>query len=459
MNINKNNKIGIWGYGVVGKSALKHLVKLGCQQIEIFDNRELTELEKQELEKIHPNTKINKDLENFLETNQHIIASPGIDISEYINKYPTKFISEVDQFFAHWKKQIIAVTGSVGKTSTVTLLEQILNKQNIKTIAGGNLGTPLFEILEHQETHACVLIELSSFQLQDTKHCIPDIAIWTNFYPNHIDRHKTIESYFEAKLQIIKNQKPEQKSIVPFCLKDKITKTPELENRSFIYFQAKPLTTQEIQTIKIHETIYFIKNENIIKHDKKGQKLITTLPCLPNISYTENWLIILAVCDLLNINIDNIPDSLSIPEDRLELVKEINNILFYNDSKSTVTQSTIKAVEQISKLNKPIHLFLGGLSKGASRSEIFEKLSNIKHIYCFGLEAESLYKNSQAAINKFRATQHTTLSQAFNLCIKQAAPYEIILFSPSGSSFDQFKDYHDRGNYFKKLVSKYSDTL
>ena len=182
-----NAKIGIWGYGLVGQSAARFLSSMGAF-IYIFDDT----VKQSDFPPL-------SSRQELLETTDMILPSPGIDVRPYHALYSGIWLSELDIFHAYFRKKIIAITGSVGKTSVTHGLNFVLQKAGMRTIAAGNIGLPCLSLISHQNEYDAVVLEVSSFQLE---HCIqfaPDVAIWTNFYPNHLDRHGTMENYFLAK--------------------------------------------------------------------------------------------------------------------------------------------------------------------------------------------------------------------------------------------------------------------
>lgn len=443
-----NKKIGVWGFGIVGKSVINYLAPRGYQ-IQVTDKREATEQEQLLLQQYNIPFVPYKDLDLFLDQNDTIIASPGIDLRNYA-KYESKFVSELDLFYQAWKKPIIAVTGTVGKTSIVHLLSIILKHAGKKIITGGNIGTGMLDLVKDQDTNEASLLELSSFQLDQTKIFAADLAVLTNFYPNHLDRHGSLENYFDAKCKILTRQTGSQHALVPWELRDKIA-----PRQNISFFSQQPIEQSEIVP---GITVFAINNNTVQKYTATQLSTIIDLKSVANISYLQNWLILIAVCDILNVN-TNILRSLpplDLPPDRLEYIASINGTLFYNDSKSTLPESTLAAINQFNQ--HPIHLFLGGISKGIDRTELIKNLSGkVRTVFCFGAEADTLYKKCLDA--GIKSYNHKTLEESFMTCISVIKNGELVLFSPAGASFDLFKNYHERGEYFKSLVSKFQQKI
>lgn len=453
----KNNKIGIWGFGVVGKSLVKYLSKLSYQ-IEVLDKKDLESQDSNYLKNL--NIKFSKqvdqkDIIKFLENNDYIIPSPGIDLRPY-QDFNSKFLTELDIFYEFWNKKIISVTGTLGKTSVVHLLNKILQNYNIPVATGGNIGLAMLDLLEEKDQSEYALLELSSFQLEHIKKFKSDIAIWTNFYPNHLDRHGTLDEYFNAKLNIILNQENNQKALIPLELQDAILGNQKLQERSLCFFSQENI--KDFNLIRNQDIVYFFDTkENIIKkYFNKNLVNLISINNLPQISYKSNWVILVSICDMLELNLDLLKNlsNLDLPAHRLDLIDTINGTEFYNDSKSTIPQATLAAVEQLN--NKNIILFVGGISKGVDRSAFLKNLENkVKTVIFFGSEAQELFeksKNLNIIANKFE-----NLNQAFDYTTKIMSPGDKILFSPAGASFDLFKNYQERGEKFIELVKNFKE--
>ena len=212
-----SKKIGVWGFGIVGKSVVNYLHSKGCK-LEILERRDLTDAEQEFLKSrniIFFNQ--NSELEKFLERNDIIIPSPGIDLSNFL-QYKDKFLSELDIFALNFNKPVIAITGTLGKTSTTHLLTKLFSMQGINAVAAGNIGLGMCDLLYKQDDIDLVILEVSSFQLERSNLLKPIISIWTNFYPNHLDWHKNIKSYFEAKFKIMLKQDFSNNALLPFNL-------------------------------------------------------------------------------------------------------------------------------------------------------------------------------------------------------------------------------------------------
>jgi UDP-N-acetylmuramoylalanine--D-glutamate ligase len=410
-------KVGILGLGSVGKSVLSFISQFDCQ-LSVIDQKPLDGYQTALLNGHHAQTVDYQFLPEFLEMNDIIIASPGVDIKQF-ELFQKKFISEIDLFAQLLKKPTIAVTGSVGKTSVVHILTHLLNKLGKKALACGNIGLPLLDAVSQQDKYDILVLELSSFQLQYNHLFAADLALITNFYPNHLDHHEDITEYLEAKGQLLIHQNFNQQAIIPFNFMDEFWSFVKKQNINWIAPDVNKDITQELSDITCH----------------------------------ENWQLIIAALEHLQLPTDNLEElcaDLQLPEHRVEFIATKNGLTFYNDSKATLPKATLSAVEKL-RNKQPLILFLGGLSKGIDRSILIHQLKNkITEIICFGAEAKQLHNWCIAA--KIESSNHPTLEAAFEHCKKTAPTGSTILFSPAGASFDLFKNYEERGAKFKELV-------
>jgi len=441
---------GIWGLGISGSSILRYLHQQGYK-LAVIDRQtpsaeELSFFNSQGIV-FFPH----EQLPLFLDTCTYIIPSPGIDLRPY-KAYSHKWISELDIFSRAWHKKIIAITGTIGKTSIVHLMNTILTHAQLNVATGGNIGTGMLDLLSRETGTDYALLELSSFQLDISREFSPDLAIITNIFPNHIDRHGSEEEYLNAKLRMCVNQKKEQKTLVPWRLRANLP-----QHLSCHFFSSHPLTPHELEELTHYpDSLLYYKNGLALRKIEKGinTPLINTSD-LPALSYPENWLVIVAALDLLTIRPEVIQKiqsgdaPLTLPAHRLAPLATIKGVTFYNDSKSTIMHATLAAVDSLA--DAPLHLFLGGISKGVNRLPFLPKLINkVKTIHCFGAEAEELSRESTQL--GLCACAHKTLEEAFEHCLTQVHEGDRVLFSPAGASFDLFKDYQERGNRFIELV-------
>lgn len=489
-------KIGIWGLGIVGKSAIAYFYTKGYQ-LEVFDQRILTPEEQAFLVKHAVAWCGNDQIVAFLERNEMILPSCGIDLRPY-QKFAHKWLSELDLFEQECQKPIIAITGSVGKTTVTHLLSHLLRAQDKIVFTGGNIGVGLLESIEQANAADYIVIEVSSFQLELCKTFSPDFAICTNIFANHLDRHGTLENYIDAKLKILNqnpsihtshslsttpslrlkasagrqdernganpfmvsanemsesNHKKNQLILFPISLFHQIPETIR-STQPIAFFATHIPSSQEISLLNDFHILYYLHNAKLMRNYQTKNITIFDFTELPFISYPQNVVILASALLILDYPLTNFVKILNeqeLPEHRMEKVATINSIDFYNDSKSTLPESTLAAIEKIK--DRPIVLFLGGISKGINRADFVKQIGNsVRFIYCFGKEAEQL--KSFCDSNHIPAQSFATLDEAFAALPSLIKSNDQVLFSPAGTSYDLFAHYAERGDYFKKLVSE-----
>ena len=499
-------KIGVYGFGVVGRSVLQFLHRFYPQkELFVWDDRTISDDEKKIIDSC--GAVLEKSCETFLEKNDKIVVSPGVDIALH-KKYRHKFLCELDFFhdfissmegdtFQTFKT--IGVTGTLGKTSVASLLGSLfacvgdLCDGEKSVFVAGNIGKPMLDLCCDGIKNGIVVLELSSFQLELNKRFAPDIGIWTNFYHNHLDRHISAKNYFFSKWNLFAHQKMGQKALLPIdlcfgetqqwffdCLKN--------YEGDCLFFTDKPfIKTRFLKKYKqylANKKLFFVEDEvfccgrmsflnnptgEITIFDKK--KIFDfseqdSFSGMVSNSFLENWIIVLAALHTWKVmpsweviplfGIDDIKKNMGgtqrdgyLGEHRLEKFLTVDGVDFYNDSKATVVEATKAAVKKLSRENRPIILVLGGLDKGVDRKPLVDFLSgvkNVKRVFCLGDGCESFlcYERYPSLRLLVDAIMQTVFDGEENDAI--------VLFSPSGSSFDLFKNYVERGKKFKKEV-------
>jgi UDP-N-acetylmuramoylalanine--D-glutamate ligase len=485
--------IGIYGFGIVGKSALQygfsHQEKVSTAlfgevftlQFVIADKRTLSN-EEQALvtksdatifEQITANT-----VDTFFLQCDVVIVSPGIDISKQQDRFKSKIIHELDLFAVLFTKPTVAITGTIGKTSITQLITELLQQDScknfpnktvcghasgcvrVRSCAGGNIGYGMLTLLEHLENIDLAVLELSSFQLEGNTAFAPHIGVITNMHPNHLDRHKTMQAYFEAKWQLVAHQKKGDFAVLPIEFLELFSQ--ELERvlphllSQVVFISKTPLTTQQKDCITRYKAIaYFVQQDDLYCFAGASRKLVS-VSLLKPFGFLSNWMIALVVLDLLKKNLEWISDSLyqdsyhtmqkKIGAHRFEFCGTIAGVDFYNDSKATVVEATQSAINRCLVLNKPLILIIGGISKGVDRSPLLafiKQQQGIKKVITFG-DCKDL-----ASVDHCH-----TLEEVIITVFKSMQAGDQVLFSPSGASFDLFKNYQHRGDCFKQLLEK-----
>lgn len=432
-------KVGIWGLGITGTSLIRYLSPQ-AYELGVMDKKQPTP-EEHDFLKAHGVAFFpESNKEDFFATYEAIIPSGGIDLRPY-PQHAHKWLSELDLFAENYNGRLVGITGSLGKTSVTHLLSAALAKAGQKVATGGNIGVGMMDLLNKPAD--ITVLELSSFQLELSKKMAPDLAIITNIYPNHLDRHGTLTEYIQAKYAIIRYQKPHQTALIH---------ADAYEHIQHFNPEARIILFSEKRPVHPFKTAYYFDNGRMIKEHQGNISVFDNE--LPSISFPLNWLIVAAAVDILGCTLPNFTDiSVDLPRHRLQHVATVQDIDFIDDSKSTVCESTQAALDKLS--SRPIILLMGGLGKGVDREPFIKhNASRIKVAHFFGKEAEQLHAHAQR--HGLPSYAHKTLDDAFAGALKSAQVSDQILLSPAGSSYDLFSDYQERGNAFQKLVARYN---
>ena len=430
----KESRIAIIGLGVSNIPLLDYLYELNCD-VEIFSDKKIDmDLSKYNY-KVHEN-----DLEDLVGFDI-IFRSPGClptraEIVKEIERgaYVT---TEVEEVIKLTPSKVIGITGSDGKTTTTTLIDLVLRSCGYKTFLGGNIGTPLFTKIEEMTDKDIVVLELSSFQLIGM-NVSPDISVITNISPNHLDKHKDMDEYINAKMNIFKYSG----SLVVLNDDNEITKNFK-SNRTIRYFSRN------------HKTNSFYINGNYIYFNNKEILDCKSLKIRGVHNYENICACLAATYDLIDMNkaIKAICDFAGV-EHRLEFVREIDGVKWYNDS---VSSSPTRTIAGLNSYDEDIVLIAGGYDKNLDYTPIAKPiLSHVTKLILFGATSSKIYDAvmKEKTNEKIEIYKEKTLDDVINRARSVSVPGEIVLFSPASASFDMFKNFADRGIQFKDKVKK-----
>ncbi|WP_062552167.1 UDP-N-acetylmuramoyl-L-alanine--D-glutamate ligase [Peptoniphilus phoceensis] len=435
----ENKNILIMGFGVTGKSALKFLKEFPCK-IYVYDSNE-------DLQKLNVEEDFIIFKEEDLDKIDLIVKSPGIyPFHELLLKAREKnieIISDIEISYRNLKtKNVIAVTGTNGKTTTTTIIGDILKRVS-QTYVVGNIGRGILEITGEAKSDDYLVIEASSFQLEDTIDFKPHIALLTYVTSDHLDWHKTTKNYVDAKFKIFKNQDENDFAILNYENKE-LAKEYNLKAEKY-YFSMEKISDKGayVQDGKI----YFNDGKNIEEVlDTKDIKI-------PGDHNIKNIMAAIIGCKLLNIDLDIIKKSITSftgVEHRIEFVRELRGVKYYNDSKGTNPDSTEVAV---AAMDGDAILIAGGYDKGAEFDDLIEKSKDkIKTAILFGETAEKISKACKENALEFYITKD--LNKAVELAEKISCEGDDVLLSPACASWDMYSDYEVRGQHFKDLVKE-----
>ncbi len=452
----KNKKITVMGLGLFGGGVgvAQFLARQGAQ-VTVTDVRTAQELSPsvKQLEGLPISYKLGGHCEEDFVNTDMVIINPAVPKdSRFIrlarnNQVPLD--SEINIFFQLCPAPIIGITGSNGKSTTTTLTGNILQRTQRKTWIGGNIGKSLLLHLEEMQPSDIVVLELSSFQLEELRNTqsSPDISVVTNISPNHLDRYPGMTGYIQAKKGIIAYQKPSDYAILNHD-------DPELQRwekeckGSVLWYSTKS---------RLSDGAYIEGNAMVLS--VKGKT--TTIPCVSGIKIPGNHNlqnILAASCaaflaDANEQHIKNMITNFSGLEHRLEFVRQINGVQYYNDSKATTPESAMAAV---SAFQSPVILIAGGYDKGSDFGE-FAGICT-KHTKAVMLIGKTAKKIQELIIQKRgqKETPSIFTPNAFRDAFQQAATIaksgDVVLLSPACASYDMFLNYEERGKQFKDMV-------
>ena len=377
--------------------------------------------------------------DTYLDWADELIISPGVSINtpflvKAVEK-KKKIVSEIEFAAPFINCPIIAITGSNGKTTTTTLISEILKRSGFSIFTGGNIGTPLISIADKSGEYDYIVLEASSFQLQAIDKFRPFISIFLNITPNHLDHHIDFEEYFSSKANIFKNQTPEDWAIINSG--DEMINTHEGNINSKIVSFGKSTGQNDIT---LEDKTVIFRNE---KYDLGKIKLIGR-------HNLDNAMCAIAAAKIAGCDKDTIEDTIlgfdPLPH-RIEYIGKHQGVDVYNDSKSTSPGATLKALSSISP---PIILLAGGKDKGTDYNVLNGPLNKrVKHLVLSGEAKKRMKQQLGTAVD---TTLADSLEEAVEKAFSNSNPDDSILLSPACSSFDMFSSYEERGEVFKKIV-------
>ena len=373
-----------------------------------------------------------------------IVVSPGVPIDSpplvQARTLGETLIGEIELAAQFLPGRIVAITGSNGKTTTTTLAGEIVAAGGYSTVVGGNIGTPAISLVERATPETIVVLEVSSFQLETIQSFRPKVAVVLNVTPDHLDRHRTFAAYTDAKARIFENQRAEDFAVLnaddPTCV--------ALASRTraqVFWFSRKKEVKQGA----------YVHDGRVLFRDAGGQReimLVTEIP-LKGAHNVENVLAAVCVGALMRCEAERIRKAVrdfKAVEHRLEYVATIRGVEYYNDSKATNVDATIKALESFPA---NVHIILGGKDKGSDYTVLNDLLrQRVKRVYTIGAAAAKIESQIKGAEIAHAETLEAAVKQA--AAVAQAG--DIVLLAPACASFDQFQNYEHRGRVFKETV-------
>ncbi len=378
-----------------------------------------------------------------------IVVSPGVPVDApplvQARSLGETVIGEIELAAQFLPGPIVAITGSNGKTTTTTLAGEIMTSAGFASLVGGNIGTPAISLVERARPETVIVLEVSSFQLETIQTFRPKVAVVLNVTPDHLDRHRTFEIYANAKARIFENQNAEDFAVL------------NADDATCVAMAAR--TKSQVFWFSRHKEVQhgaWVRDGKILFRDPAGQKEILQVSEIPLKGAHNLENVLAAVCAgvLMGCAPEKIRQAVrdfKAVEHRLEFVATVNGVDYYNDSKATNVDATIKALESFPA---NIHLILGGKDKGSDYSVLNDLLrQRVKRVYTIGAAAAKI--ESQIVSSKTGGPElvHAeTLENALRKAHAVTQPGDVVLLAPACASFDQFKSYEHRGQVFKEIV-------
>ena len=378
-----------------------------------------------------------------------IVVSPGVPVDApplvQARALGEAVIGEIELAAQFLPGPVVAITGSNGKTTTTTLVGEIMTAAGFAALVGGNIGTPAISLAERARPDTVIVLEISSFQLETIQTFRPKVAVVLNVTPDHLDRHRTFEIYTEAKARVFENQQGSDFAVLnaddPTCV------AMAGRTRAQVFWFSRQKEVQQG---------VWVRDRNIVFRDGSGQREIMQVSEIPlkGAHNLENVLAAACAGTLMGCAPEKIREAVrdfKAVEHRLEFVATIRGVDYYNDSKATNVDATIKALESFPA---NIHLILGGKDKGSDYTVLNDLLrQRVKRVYTIGAAAAKIEAQIVSSKNGGPEVVHAeTLENAVRKGNAAAEPGDVVLLAPACASFDQFKSYEHRGKVFKEIV-------
>ena len=377
-----------------------------------------------------------------------VVISPGVPTKaiplRYAERAGAEVIGEVELASRYLKGRIVAITGSNGKTTTTSLVAELLKDAGVPTQVGGNIGTPLISLVENSREDGWTVVEISSFQLETIKEFHPTVAIVLNVTPNHMDRYESFTDYAAAKHRIFMNQGPGDIAILN--ADDEIVSSWARGLRAGVTrFSVKQQLDEGL----------FLRGREIVSRAPGGERvlLMSSDMKLRGLHNVENVLAAVAaglVCGAAPDSMRETIRKFEPVEHRLEFVAEIDGVKFYNDSKATSVDATVKALEAFADEAGKVVLILGGRGKKAPYAPLASLVrERVRKLILVGEDAETIERELGEFAPHERAMD---MSDAVKLSFQAAEAGDTVLLAPACASFDMFQSYEQRGKVFKEEV-------
>lgn len=448
----ESKKVLVAGGGKSGICAANLLARNGIEVILFDENERLSEEEL--IARLAPSytdsisVHIGKLTDEIIDECRLMVISPGIPTdSEFVLRVKERGLSvwsEIELAYQYEKGQIAAITGTNGKTTTTTLVGEIMKAYNGETYVVGNIGTPYTSISDITTEKSVTVAEISSFQLETIDTFRPHVSAILNITPDHLNRHYTFENYAACKLAVTKNQTEDDYAVINFDDPETMKLVEKIPCK-IIYFSRR----QQL------EDGVFVSDGNIVIRRNRENIHVLSLSDIKLLGThnTENVLAAVAIAYYMGVPVDIIErvcTAFQGVEHRIEYVRTVRGVPYYNDSKGTNPDAAIKGIQAMTKTT---YLIGGGYDKNSTYDEWIEAFdSKVKYLVLIGETAEKIALCAKKhGFNNIVFMDN--LEDAVNFCHANARPNDAVLLSPACASWDMFKSYEQRGELFKQYVN------
>ena len=452
----KGKNVLVFGSGISGEAASRLLLREGASVLlydgnDNLDRDELAERigggENQELKIVLGNLSEGQAAE-MLDGLSLAVLSPGVPVDlplvEQMKEQGIPVWGEIELAYSVGKGDVLAITGTNGKTTTTSLLGEIMKNCRESTFVVGNIGNPYTRVAAETSEDSVIVAEMSSFQLETIHTFRPKVSAILNITPDHLNRHHTMEAYIAAKERIAENQTPDDVCVLNY--EDEVTrKFGENISPQVLYFSSRR---------KLNRGVYLDGEDIICDVDEKIRVCsINDLNILGTHNH-ENAMAAVAMAYAYGVPMDIIRKTLKEfqgVEHRIEFVAEKNGVLYYNDSKGTNPDAAIKGIQA---MNRPTVLIGGGYDKDSSYDEWIEAFDGkVKKLVLLGATREKIAQTARR-LGFSDIVMADSFEEAFEKCVEYAEPGDAVLLSPACASWGMFKNYEERGDKFKELVNE-----
>ncbi|MEE1085849.1 MAG: UDP-N-acetylmuramoyl-L-alanine--D-glutamate ligase [Schaedlerella sp.] len=453
MNV-MNKKVLVFGSGISGVAASQLLLNEGAEVI-LYDGNTSLDIDKVKNQIMGESANADRvevilgELpEEVMDTLVLTVMSPGVPTDlPVVDKMREKNIpiwGEIELAYTYGKGDVLAITGTNGKTTTTALLGEIMSNYRESTFVVGNIGNPYTSVVSETKDESIIVAEMSSFQLETIHTFRPRVSAMLNITPDHLNRHHTMDAYIEAKQNISMNQTEQDYCVLNY--EDEVTREfGEKTSAQVLYFSSRRILDKGI----------YLEDGNIIYNMGEPVKIchIEELNLLGMHNY-ENIMAASAMAAAYGVPMEIIRDTVKAFKGvahRIEFVAEKNGVAYYNDSKGTNPDAAIKGIQA---MNRPTVLIGGGYDKDSSYDEWIEAFDGkVKKLVLLGATKGKIADTAHRM--GFKDTVFAdTFEEAVQICVETAQPGDAVLLSPACASWGMFKNYEERGDKFKELVNQ-----